>query len=364
MAGDERNFGPSAAWQPTPPGAGGQDAPPPAPPSPPAPPAPPRRRGPNWLVIGLVIFLLVSFVGGMLLVGVAFMGMMSGTDGEMFGGFGDKVGVITISGVITTAGEEFAFGGSVPGARQYMAQIRAAAKDESIKAVVIRINSPGGGPAASQEIHGEIIKLADEKPVVVSMGEVAASGGYYVAVAGDKIYANPATLTGSIGVIMQTVQYQDMLDKIGVEMGAITTGPFKDTGSPVRPMREDERAMLDGMLNSIYEQFVRDVAAGRDMDEKDVRKVADGRVLTGEQALEAGLVDELGNYYDAIASAAEMAGIEGEPSVKHFSSSGGLRGLLGSLAEMQRQQAVYQLLRDFRLDGVSEMLQATPLQTN
>ncbi len=307
------------------------------------------------------LFLVMSFLGGLLLVGLAIAGLAGGDGGEMWGGFGDKVGVITIAGVITSADQEGTFGGVTLGARSIMAQIRAAAKDDSIKAVVLRVDSPGGGASASQEIHGEVVKLADEKPVVVSMGGMAASGGYYVSAAADEIYANPATLTGSIGVIMNTMQYQDMLGKLGVEMGALTTGPYKDTGSPVRPMRDDEREMMQGMLDNIYEQFVRDVAAGRDMSEADVKKIADGRVLTGEQALDAGLVDKLGNYYDAIAAAAELGGIEGEPKIKRFSRSGGLRGILGSMMARQRQRAIDSLLQDFRLSGVEWMLRMQPL---
>jgi protease-4 len=277
----------------------------------------------------------MSFLGGLLLVGLAVAGLAGENTGEIWGGFGDKVGVITIAGVITSADQEGTFGGVTPGARSIMAQIRAAAKDDSVKAVVLRVDSPGGGASASQEIHGEVVKLADEKPVVVSMGGVAASGGYYVSAAADEIYANPATLTGSIGVIMSTVQYQDMLGKIGVEMGALTTGPYKDTGSPVRPMRDDEREMMQA--------------------------IADGRVLTGEQALDAGLVDKLGNYHDAIAAAAELGGIEGEPKIKRFSSSGGLRGILGSMMARQRQHAIDSLLQDFRLSGVEWMLRMQPL---
>ena len=358
MAGDDRQYGPSPAWQP---GTGAPGAPTPPPqmavPPPPPPQQPQRRRGTNWWVVALVAFLLLSFLGGLLLVGVAFVGLAAGGGEGGWSGFGDKVAVITISGIITEEGEETMFGDVMPGARSYMRYIRDAADDDSIQAVLVRINSPGGGAAASQEVYGEIIKLKEKKPVVVSMGEVAASGGYYIASAADKIYANPATLTGSIGVIMETVQYQDMLAKIGVEMEALTTGPYKDTGSPIRPMRDDERKMLKGMLDNIYQQFVRDVAAGRKMKEADVRKIADGRVLTGEQALKAGLVDELGNYHDAIAAAGELGGIEGEPNLKVYGESGGLRQLLGALAQAGRHRIIHDLLTDYRLLGAEKMLQ-------
>jgi len=320
-------------------------------------PPPPRRRGTNWWVVALIVFVVACFLGGIMLVGLAFVGLVAGGGESGWGGFGDKVGVINISGVITEEGEETLFGDVMPGARSYMKYIREAADDNSVKAVLIRINSPGGGAAASQEIYGEIIKLKDKKPVVVSMGEVAASGGYYIASAADKIYANPATLTGSIGVIMETVQYQDMLGKLGVEVGALTTGPYKDTGSPVRPMREDERKMLKAMLDNIYQQFVRDVAAGRKLKEADVRKIADGRVLTGEQALKAHLVDELGNYHDAVAAAAKEGGIEGEPNLKVYGGAVGLRQLLGTMARAGRDRVIHDLLCDYRLLGADKLLQ-------
>ena len=306
MAGDDRGYGPSPAWQRggseqadgapaevTPPRTPASPAtPPPRTQAAASPPSPPRKRGMSGWVIAVIVFLVLSLLGGIALVGLAIVGLAAGEDSDLFTGFGDKVGVITISGVITASGSESMFGDTIPGSRAYMRMIRDAAKDDSVKAVVVRINSPGGGAATSQEIYDEIIRLKEKKPVVVSMGEVAASGGYYIASAANKIYANPATLTASIGVIMHTMQYQDLLAKIGVEMGALTTGRYKDTGSPVRPMREDEREMLEAMLNNVCDQFVRDVAAGRKMKEADVRKIADGRVLTGEQAKEAGLVED------------------------------------------------------------------------
>lgn len=312
-------------------------------------------------MIALIVLVALSLLGGMLLVAVAMVGLVMSEEGDGLSGFGPKVGVITISGVITASGEENIFGETILSARAYMKMIRSAGEDDSVKAVVVRINSPGGGAAASQEIYTEIMRLREKKPVVISMAEVAASGGYYIASAGSKIYANPATLTGSIGVIMETVQYQEMLGKLGIEAGALTTGPYKDTGSPVRPMREDERQMLKAMLNNVYEQFVRDVAKARKMDEAAVRKVADGRVLTGEQALKAGLVDELGNYHDAIAAAAKMGGIEGEPKLKHFGSSRPWAQLLGTMTRMREQELLRRLLYDFRLVNAERMLQMPAL---
>jgi len=199
-----------------------------------------------------------------------------------------------------------------------MSQLRQAAEDSSVKAVVLRINSPGGSAAASQAIYKEIQRLTEHKPVVVSMGDVAASGGYYVACPADAIFANPATITGSIGVIFETLNFYEFMEKYGLESETIKSGKYKDTGSPFRPMRPDERKLLKETLMGVYDQFVRDVAQARGMDETQVETLADGRIYTGEQALEAGLIDELGNFYDAVDEAAKRGRIEGRPKLKQF----------------------------------------------
>ncbi len=181
----------------------------------------------------------------------------------------------------------------------------------------MRIESPGGGVAPSQEIYNAIRKLREEKPVVASLGGLAASGGYYIASACDAIVANPGTLTGSIGVIVELGNIQDLLQKIGVQPEILKAGEYKDMGSPVRPLTDVERGLFQQMIDSVHAQFISAVASGRKMDESKVRELADGRIFSGEQARAVGLVDSLGGLEDAIAIAAERAGISGEPHVSH-----------------------------------------------
>jgi len=187
--------------------------------------------------------------------------------------------------------------------------------DSSVKAVVVYINSPGGGVAASQAIYHALKRLSLEKPVVASMASVAASGGYYVACGADSIVAEEGTLTGSIGVIASFLRTEELYRKVGLDVTVIKSGRWKDVGSPYREMTPEEREYMSGILDSAYEQFLRAVSDGRGMDLDLVRALAEGRLYTGEQALEAGLVDRLGSHQDAIDMAAQMAGIEGEPRV-------------------------------------------------
>ncbi len=187
-------------------------------------------------------------------------------------------------------------------------------ENSSVKAIVFRIESPGGGVSASQEIYQEVRKTRKSgKPIVVSMGSVAASGGYYVAIGADKIVANPGSVTGSIGVISQFMHYDDLLGKIGISSSTIKSGKLKDSGSPFRKMNEDDKKYFQGMIDDIYDQFVSSVAAERKLDPKVVRQLADGRVYTGRKAYELKLIDTLGTYEDAISIAADMAHLSGTP---------------------------------------------------
>jgi len=297
------------------------------------PPSSPPRRRTNWaLIIGIALVVLVVLVGGFLLaITFAFFGAM-GVTADL--STGPQVGIVTISGLISAGDSSGAwpFGGS-RGARATMSQLRQAAEDSSVKAVVLRINSPGGSAAASQAIYKEIQRLTKHKPVVVSMGDVAASGGYYVACPADAIFANPATITGSIGVIFETLSFYEFMEKYGLESEIIKSGKYKDTGSPFRPMRSDERELLQDTLMGVYDQFVRDVAQARGMDETKVKKLADGRIYTGEQALEAGLIDQLGNFYDAVDEAAKRGGIKGRPKLKQFGGGSPWNSLFDVLAQ-------------------------------
>ncbi len=196
-------------------------------------------------------------------------------------------------------------------------ELKTYAEDPTVRAIVMRIDSPGGGVAPSQEIYNAVRRVRKEnnKTVVASMGTVAASGGYYIAVATDRILANPGTLTGSIGVIMQMANFQDLLEKVGVKNIVVKTGKFKDVGSPFRPMGDEERQLLQSVMDDVHRQFIDAVADGRSLDSLEVEQLADGRVFTGKQAKSILLVDDIGDLQDAIRLAGELGGIKGEPRV-------------------------------------------------
>jgi len=194
-------------------------------------------------------------------------------------------------------------------------EIKEHAKDHSIKAIILRIDSPGGAVGPSQEIYEEVKKASAEKHIVVSMGSIAASGGYYIASPADMIFANPGTLTGSIGVIMEIPNLEGLMTKIGIRTEVIKSGKHKDMASAFRKMDKEDRDILQGVLDNVHEQFIRAVAEGRKLTVDSLRPIADGRIFTGEQAKGLKLVDELGTLEDAIQKAAELAGISGEPEV-------------------------------------------------
>jgi len=189
--------------------------------------------------------------------------------------------------------------------------------DDGVKAIILRVDSPGGGVGPSQEIYREImrIKSTSKRKVVTSMGSVAASGGYYIASASDLIVANPGTITGSIGVIMQFSNFEELLKKIGIRGVVLKSGEHKDIGSPFREMTPEEKRIMQEVLDNVHEQFIQAVADGRKLDRSKVAQIADGRILTGEQAKNLGLVDQLGNLQDTIDITAKMAGIAGKPNV-------------------------------------------------
>jgi len=215
--------------------------------------------------------------------------------------FGEKVGIIEITGIITDS-------------KSVIQNLKRFREDNSIKAIVIRIDSPGGGVGPAQEIFREIRKTVGVKKIVASMGAVAASGGYYIAAGTDGIVANPGTITGSIGVIIRFANFEDLLSKIGLTPVVVKSGEYKDTGSPVRKMTKEERKILQNFVNQIHKQFIIAVAEGRNMDQSKVEPLADGRIFTGEEAKNLGLIDRIGNLEDAVEWAGRMAGIEGKIS--------------------------------------------------
>ncbi len=194
-------------------------------------------------------------------------------------------------------------------------EIKGYVKDVSIKAIVLRVDSPGGAVAPSQEIYESVKKAVEKKKVVVSMGSVAASGGYYIAAPASRILANPGTLTGSIGVIMEIPNLEGLMNKIGIKSEVIKSGKHKDIGSAMRTMKQEEREILQGVMDNVHDQFIKAVSEGRKLPVDKVRSFSDGRIFTGEQAVSHGLVDEIGTLEDAISTAARMVGIKDDPEV-------------------------------------------------
>lgn len=215
---------------------------------------------------------------------------------------GDKIGVLEVEGAITDS-------------RRLVEQIDDFRDQSNVKAVIVRVDSPGGGVGPSQEIYSELKQLAAEKPVIVSMGSVAASGGYYIAVASQRIFANPGTITGSIGVIMSFPNYQELMGKVGVQTEVVKSGRFKDTGSPTRPFTAADKELLQGMVDDVYQQFVEAVSEGRKLPLDRLKPFVDGRIFSGRQAKAAGLIDELGSFTDAVKYAAKIAGLGEDPDL-------------------------------------------------
>lgn len=222
--------------------------------------------------------------------------------------------VISIYGPIRISGDSGPF--DFRGADRTVRELRRVRSMPGIKAVVLRINSPGGSVAATQEIYDEVMQLRKAgKKVVASFGDVAASGGYYVASAADKIVANPGTITGSIGVILQVGNTEELFRKIGLKVEIVKSGAHKDMGSPTRPLTPQERALLQSLVSDAYGQFTDAIVKGRGMEKAKVLALADGRIFTGAQAQEVGLVDALGNREEALTLARKLAGLEGEPKI-------------------------------------------------
>jgi protease-4 len=254
---------------------------------------PPPRRRPFLRGCLTVTLVLAAFL--------VLLTVISRMDGNPLAK-GDKVAVVPVRGMISDS-------------EPVIEQLKRFGKDESVKAIVLRIESPGGGVGPSQEIYEEVRKVAAKKPVLTSMGALTASGGYYIACATQKVFANPGTMTGSIGVIMPFMNVRELAEKIGLRGMTVKSGEYKDIGSPLRDMKPDERALLQSVVDNVHMQFVNAVAEGRNLPREDVLKIADGRIFTGEQAKALGLVDALGNLEDAVAEAGKMGKIPGEPRV-------------------------------------------------
>ena len=277
------------------------------------------------LLIVLTILLVVAIVlGGILLLVLHFFNPSS------TGLFEEKIGVVSVTGTISSS-------------KKISSELGKFAKDDSIRAIILRINSPGGGVGASQEIYREVQKITLQKPVVVSMGSVAASGGYYVAAPATKIVSNPGTITGSIGVFIQFVRLEELLNKIGVDLEIVKSGEFKDMGSPDRKLTQRDREILDALIKDLQGQFVTAVASGRNLSVEKVQEIADGRIFSGARAKDLGLVDFMGNFQDAVEITKKIVGIKGDVALVYPKKSTGklwnlflessVRNIVGVLTE-------------------------------
>ena len=269
-----------------------------------------------------VILIILASIGAITLIGI-FVSIISPK-----GGFGNKVAIIDIKG-------------SIMRSESIIRQIHKYRDNHSVKAIVLRINSPGGSVGPVQEIYKEISKL--QKPVVTSMGSVAASGGYYIASASDWIFANPGTITGSIGVIMQFINVKKLSDKIGIDMEIIKSSKYKATGVPTKELTQDEKEVLQIAVDDVHSQFVDAVLKGREhvgLTKEEISEIADGRIFSGKQALEEKLIDHLGNLQDTVDYAAKKVGIKGRPKIiKERPHRNLLERLLGVSIENGLRQA-------------------------
>lgn len=301
------------------------------------PPPPPPRR--DRLAIGVVLFVF----GGLFLVFFGFLvlayGAVRGDSPRLASG--PRIGIVEVKGAI-------GMGAGGVDAEDVLKTIKRYRDDAGMKAIVVRIDSPGGAVAPSQEIYDEVKKLAADRVVICSLGSMAASGGFYVAMGCDKIVAEPGTVTGSIGVISQFPNVRGLAERFNVRMETIKSGKLKDAGNPFRDMTPEDRAYWQGLIDRVYAQFLRAVVNARKVPEEEVRKVADGRALTGEDAKALGLIDALGNFYDAVELAKKDAGLSGEPHLVYppDEKSKFLENLVGSMVGATADAVRTELRRD------------------
>ncbi len=257
-----------------------------------------RRHPILFFLLILSACATVLCVGGMLVI-FSISRMMFTTAGTFHEPKGN-IGIVEVTGPILSS-------------RQVIENIKTFRDNDRIKAIVVRVDSPGGGVGPSQEIFRELMKTRSVKTVVASMGSVAASGGYYIAAGAQAIVANPGTITGSIGVIMEHVNLTELVQKIGISPLVIKSGEFKDLGSPFRELGDNERQLLQALVDELHQQFVSDAARARNIEKQTMDEIADGRIYTGQTALDLNLIDRLGNLDDAVVWAAELAEMDQEP---------------------------------------------------
>lgn len=280
-----------------------------------------RTRTVGLVIVAGVFALTFACIGGLVLIGL--------TGGVGARAVGDHVAIVPVRGLIVSYTEPGPFGTAGASAERLVSLLDDLAKDDSVRAVVLQIDSPGGGATASREIFLAVERVrASGKPVVAWYGSTAASGAYYISASADRIIAMPGTITGSIGVIAQVPLLAELFDKIGVEFQTVKSGEFKDMLSPDRPLTDEEREILEAIIMETYDEFVAVVAEGRGLPEDQVRELADGRIFTGRQAQELGLVDELGDFPHAVSVAGELAGLGPDPTTRVYRQE---RGLLEAL---------------------------------
>ena len=261
---------------------------------------PPRSRAFLWVLLGggaFFLFLLAVFA-------LVYFTVRSEQKSSSFSSFGDKIAVVDLEGVIISP-------------KDLVEQLRKYGDDSSIKAIIIHVNSPGGGAAASEEIYREVLRIRDvkKKRIVASIETVGASGAYYVSSATNKIFADDASIVGSIGVIAEWYNYEELMKWAKLRAIVLKAGEFKDTGSPVREMTPAERAYMQGLIDNMHAQFIDSVAKGRRMTVQEIKPLADGKVWTGEQAVPLKLIDQIGDFRAAVEDTAKSVGIKGEPTI-------------------------------------------------
>ncbi len=310
-------------------------------------------------------FWIAFIVFGIFFIGLAITAMislgqisgLSSSRGKLRVGV-PKVAMIYLEGIIvgdSKGGADF-FSGNLVSSVEAVRLLEDARQDSSVKAVLLRVNSPGGSAAASQEIYNAIKKLKEEKPVVVSMGDLAASGGYYISSAANYIFANPATLTGSIGVLFDTIEFSELMKNVGISSQTLKAGEFKDIASPWRKMTEKERELLQEMLDQVHHQFIKAVAEGRKIDESKVKAVATGVIMTGEQAVKVGLADAVGGLEDAKVKARELGKLPKDAEVVEYKKKPSLFELFEMFGSETRLSALLKLKSGTQFENGLESL--------
>ena len=323
-------------------------------------------NGKRWAALGIAVGLFIVSVAINLLSSFAFKGVKTDA-ADLFstyekpfteevvkeGSKTKKIAILEVDGVIQDTGEaQSVLQNSGYNHQTFLKQLDYVKKDDSVKGIIIKVNSPGGGVVESAEIHNKILQIEREakKPVYVSMGSEAASGGYYISTAAKKIYASPETLTGSLGVIMEGVNYEGLAKKYGVDFVTIKSGQYKDIMSPTRKMTESERKILQTMINHSYDGFVKVISEGRHIPVEQVKKIADGRVYDGRQAKELHLIDDFGYIDDVILKMKKAEKLNGAEVIRYSDNFG-----IGSLFSMNVQK-MFGAGDNVKMDGLMKLL--------